>query len=122
MTPEQKQSTSEKQQAHWDRCRALAKVCDVRPGEINMAWSSIKGFVEDTEKISALILKRRSEKQRQTREHYRNEHNSARKREKPKNLTQAVRIMVWAIDTIDDLDLAKRAFDKAYVAVEEEKQ
>jgi len=118
MTPEQKKEASHKQHAHWERCRAVAEACDVRPGEVNKVWSSIKDFHEDTAKVKTLILKRRVS----SREHWRTKHNPSRSREKPKNLTQAVRVMVWAIDTIDDLDLAKQAFDKAWGAVKEERQ
>lgn len=117
MTPEQKLAASDRQRAHWDKCRAVAVACEMRPGEINRLWSKIKDFYEDAEQVKAFVLNSR----RTSREHYRTQHNPARRREKPKNLTQAVRVMVWAIDTIDDLEMAKQAFDKAWGAVEEEK-
>lgn len=118
MTPEQKLSASDRQRAHWDKCRAVAKACDLRPGEVNRFWSRIKGFHEDAEQVKAFVLKGRVT----SREHYRTQHNPSRRREKPKNLTQAVRVMMWAIDTIDDLEMAKQAFDKAWDAVKEEKE
>jgi hypothetical protein len=90
----------------------------LKPGEVNRFWSRIKGFYEDHEQVKAFILKGRV----RTREHYRTKHNPSRRRTKPKNLTQAVRVMMWAIDTIDDLDLSKQAFDKAWDAVKEERK
>ena len=118
MTPDQKESASNRQRAHWDKCRAVAKACDLKPGEVNRFWSRIKSFYEDTEKVKAHLLQ--ASMQRTARENYRTMHNPARRKEKPKNLTQAVRVMVWAIDTIDDLNMAKEAFDKAYQAVGKE--
>ena len=77
-------------------------------------WSQIKDFLEDTAQVREYILKTRQRK----REHYR----GASKREKPKNLTQSLRVMMWAFDTIDDLDLIRRAFDAAWSVVSEEKK
>lgn len=106
---------TDRSRAHWERCKEVARACDLLPGEVNRCWSKIKGLPtaspEDHERIKAVILKKR----RFIRDHYRTTPTDTKT--KPKNLTQAVRVMVWAIDTIDDLEMAKKAFDKAYEAV-----
>ena len=134
LTQEQKDATSRRQKAYWDKCRLWGRILGVNASEVNRLWSStVKPAIGDAEwsedeppvavveSVKLAVAEKLLREAKSTndlaesnyRRSYRRTKPTPKTQDEPPDLEARVKIMLWAIRTCGGIDLAQDALERA---------